>query len=703
MSGAETSLLALDVISLDTETTSLDAKRGRIVQIGACRVAQGRLMAGSALDMLVNPGKPIPEVASRIHGISDERVAAAPRFPEAWASLRAFVGERVLVGHTIAYDLTILQHECSRYGIAWLSPHSLCVRLLAQIAKPDLPDHSLETIAAWMDIKIVGRHTALGDATAAAEIFIALLPRLRARGIRTLGEAIRAQDGSAGQLKRATLAGWSHHLSPPQPRPVEVADPYAYRHRVADVMASPPAVVRSDSRLSEAIRAMTRRGTSSLLVSQSGDGNGPACDYGIVTERDVMRSIAHDETSVTRLSVGELATRPVISIEADAFVYRAIGRMNRLNIRHLAVRDRNQQFIGMVSARDVVRLRAATSIDLEDHIDQSEEPADLAQAWSMLPAVVQALLAEGLPAHLIAEIVSDELCALTRRAAILAERAMADEGLGGAPCSHTVMVMGSAGRGESLLAADQDNAIVFARGDEDGPEDRWFAQLGARMAEILDMSGVPLCKGGVMASNAAFRGSLALWKRRVEGWVRHSRPEDLLNIDIAFDLRPVHGDTGMGEDLFRYAHATAHAHPVFAMLLGERVMPSNPFNILGRLRLEAGRVDLKRHALYPMVAATRALSIRHGMTVRSTRERLQRLVATSYPGSSELEAVLEDHQTILKLLFMQQSRDLRDGIAASNRVVVPDLSRAERDRLYGILRSVQRFPDLVRDLMFPSP
>ncbi|TIR45492.1 MAG: DNA polymerase III subunit epsilon, partial [Mesorhizobium sp.] len=84
-------------------------------------------------------------------------------------------------------------------------------------------------------------------------------------------------------------------------------------------------------------------------------------------------------------------------------------------------------------------------------------------------------------------------------------------GHGPPPCAYAVLVLGSGGRGESLMAPDQDNAIVFADGEPNGPEDRWFKNLGAKLADMLDISGVPYCKGGVMASNATFRGSLDTW------------------------------------------------------------------------------------------------------------------------------------------------------------------------------------------------
>ena len=118
------------------------------------------------------------------------------------------------------------------------------------------------------------------------------------------------------------------------------------------------------------------------------------------------------------------------------------------------------------------------------------------------------------------------------------------EGLGPPPVPYAVLVLGSAGRGESQLAADQDNAIVYAQGSEGGPEDRYFEALAGHMSGILDAAGVPLCKGGVMARNRDWRKSVADWQATIDGWVRRQRPQDLLNVDIFFDAVPVHGTAG---------------------------------------------------------------------------------------------------------------------------------------------------------------
>jgi CBS domain-containing protein len=695
-----TPLIALEAAALDTETTGLDTARARIVQIGAVALSHGRILDGRQIDLLIDPEVPVPSTSTRIHGITNAMVRNAPAFASAWAALQAFIENRVIIGHAIGFDLSMLERETARAGMEWRKPRSLCVRLLARLAEPGQRDYSLDALAARFGIVISGRHSALGDARAAAEIFVALLPRLQERGIRTLAEAERACLAETAELETGHRAGWAEPVSRPAPPAFRAIDPFAYRHRVGDLMSHPPVVVASASTVKDVIAQMAARKISSVFVADPAEPGQPIAAYGIVTERDVMRLLASDGGSALGMPIGGIATRPLASIREQAFAYRAVGRMDRLKIRHLAVRHEDGRLAGIVSARDMLKLRASAAINLDDTIEHAASAAEMAAAWAMLPTVADALIAERIDARAIVEIVSEELCAMTRRAAVLAEAAMEREGLGAPPCPYAVLVLGSGGRGESLLAADQDNAIVFAEGGPDSPADQWFARLGERIADTLDQSGVPYCRGGVMARNPEWRGSLAHWKDRVADWIGRSRPEDLLNVDIFFDLRPVHGDLALGEALFAHAYELGHTRPEFAKLLGEQVAPGNPFTLFGGLQLEGGRIDLKLHGLFPIVATARTLAIRHGIRARNTRERLEGLIGLDIGGDEDMAAMLSGHSVLLALMLAQQSRDLYAGLPVSNRVEIAKLDRAEQAELKTVLKALQPVPDLVRDLMF---
>ena len=693
-----TPLLALDAVVFDTETTGLDPARARLLELGAVRLVAGRIANDDRFHTLIDPGEPIPEQSTKIHGIDAARVKGAPVFAAAWPALQDFLGGTPIVGHTIDFDIAALSAETRRAGLAFRAPRTIDVRTLAEFVKPTLPGFSIEHLAAWLNLDVEDRHSALGDALTTARIFTALVPLLRERGVRTLAEAetvcrksptagIYGTPGGEGQTER-TFAR---------------IDSYPYRHRVADVMSKPPLYVAADMTLKDAMDLLMQRRVSSLLVAPKGrrSDSGPfrAEESGIVTERDVLRAIAKEASGALGRTVEDFASRPLAAVPAEAFVYRAIGRMSRLKIRHLAVADESGFVVGALSARDLLRLRAGEAVSLGDEIDEAKDVHELARAWSKLPAVARGLLAEEVDARTVAAVISRELGALTRRAAMFGEQRMKEAGEGAAPVSYAVLVLGSGGRGESLLAMDQDNAIVFAEGEPGGPEDRWFEKFGTHIADILHEVGVPYCKGGVMAKNAPWRGSARVWRERVAEWIGRSSPQDLLSVDIFFDLRAVHGDGALAEELWRDAIDMAKGQPAFLKLLaetkGESVSPVGFFGI----KTDDGRVDLKRGGLFEIVSAARILALRFHVAERATRARLEGVKALQVGAERDLDAWIRAHGVIVDTILDQQLVDMAAGRPPSNAVELRRLSRARQDELKESLKSLRHIDDTVRDLL----
>jgi DNA polymerase-3 subunit epsilon/CBS domain-containing protein len=699
-------LIALEAIVLDTETTGLDVKSAHLVEIGAVRLARGRIAEDVVFHARLDPGVPIPATATAVHGIDAAALVGAPRFAEIWPALDAFLDGRLIVGHSIGFDLAMLRREHVLAGRVWTPPRSLDTRLLTELVEPRLPDFSLETVASYFGVVVAGRHAALGDATTTAEVMMALVPRLAAIGIRTVAEAETACRRLPEALEAQVRAGWVEPVSAPSEREQTLAriDSYPYRHRVREVMSAPPILAASSITLAEAVAIMAERRVSSLYLTVGAPGEAaPAvADVAILTERDVLRAIAADGAAALGGPVSERMMAPVVAVAADAFLYRAIGRMNGRRIRHLAVTDADGRLVGALTARDLLRLRANEAAVMGDAIASADDVPALATAWKRLPALAASLVAEGVPVPLIAGVVSREIGALTARAGELALSRMQAAGEGGPPVPFALAVLGSGGRGESLLAADQDNALIFTHGDPDGPEDRWFARFGGHVADILDGAGLPYCKGGVMAKNPEWRGSVATWTARADGWISKSRPQDLLSVDIFFDMRSVLGDAALARDVLGAARATASAHPPFLKLLAEAGGggAGSPLGLFGRLRTDGGRIDLKKFALMPVTAAARVLAVRNRLGERSTPERIAALRERAIGADADLARWADSHGLMLAFVLDQQLADVVAGRPLDTLVDPRRLSAERVAELKEGLSAVSHVDDTVRDLLF---
>ena len=185
----ETPLRDLCFVVFDSETTGLDPARDAVVQLGAVRVVGGRVIASERFEALVDPARPIPPVATRVHGITDAMVAGAPPLPEVCAQFHAFARDAVLVAHNAPFDLAFLHRETERGGPRFDNPVLDTVHLSA-VVFGGTATHTLDAICARLQIEIPpdARHSAMGDAMATAQALVAMLPILEARGLRHFGE-----------------------------------------------------------------------------------------------------------------------------------------------------------------------------------------------------------------------------------------------------------------------------------------------------------------------------------------------------------------------------------------------------------------------------------------------------------------------------------------------------------------------------------
>jgi DNA polymerase-3 subunit epsilon len=185
-------LTELTYTVFDMETTGLNPSEGdEILSIGAVRIVNGRLLRDERFEQLVDPLRTIPWESVQIHGIHPEMLAGQPTIDKILPEFYQYVEDTILVAHNAAFDMRFLEMKEQQTAVKFNNP-VLDTLLLSAVVHPTHENHDLEAIARRLGVRILGRHTAMGDALATGEMFLKQLPLLAQRGIHTLKDALAA-------------------------------------------------------------------------------------------------------------------------------------------------------------------------------------------------------------------------------------------------------------------------------------------------------------------------------------------------------------------------------------------------------------------------------------------------------------------------------------------------------------------------------
>jgi len=178
----------------DTETTGLEPSKGdEIIQIGAARIVNNRLLRQEIFNQLVDPECPLKPESIPIHGITEEMVRGQPNIDVVLPAFHEFCEDTVLIAHNAAFDMRFLQLKEERTGIRFAQP-VLDTLLLSAVVHPNQESHKLDVILERLGIAIGTRHNALEDALATGEVFLKLVPLLEEKGIVTVRQALEAAE-----------------------------------------------------------------------------------------------------------------------------------------------------------------------------------------------------------------------------------------------------------------------------------------------------------------------------------------------------------------------------------------------------------------------------------------------------------------------------------------------------------------------------
>lgn len=386
----------------------------------------------------------------------------------------------------------------------------------------------------------------------------------------------------------------------------------------------------ADESLADAATRMDDAGAGSILVRYGEDDD--RGDAGILTDRDLRRAVACRLGS--DVPVGEIASRPLERIDADAPLVAAHLRMLERRVRHLAVEEAGStggddaEIVGLLSSTDLHRHQSQGPFFVLHRLETDEGVGFTDYARQRTGAVLS-MHRVGVDALRLARVASHLDDELTRR--VLAKTLAEREAEGDAPPAPWAWItFGADGRREQPVAVDQHNALIFD-GDaapEAGPEAvESFHRFAESATEALRRAGLPSARAGFDASR--WCAPLAEWQRRLEHWIENPDEESIEHAVVFFDLRRVGGDLDLGplQDILRRGAGESAFLRTLAATAAARRPPLRgiagaPYPLRRLKSDENGEIDVFEGGVRPLVALARVLGLAAGSPETGTVERL---------------------------------------------------------------------------------
>lgn len=465
-------------------------------------------------------------------------------------------------------------------------------------------------------------------------------------------------EGLAARLRRAIAL------------PGEAAFSLDVHASVGSLVKRALVTVPASATAGDAARAMAAGRVSSVLVMSSPPG--------IVTDRDLRNRVLAKGLGPDT-PVASIATAPLTTVPADTPVYGAWHAMVGAGIHHLPV-TKDGSVTGIITGTDLLKEQSFGPLQLLKRVESIGGREGLAGYGADLARMVSALSAGGLPPTHIARLVSHLNDALVKR---LLDFAEAD--LGPAPSAWAWIVFGSEGRFEQALLTDQDNALIWADDAGDG-SGAWFTRFAELVVADLVAAGFPPCAGGYMAT--VWRGPLDEWVSRFRSWLEVPEAEAILKAAIFFDFRRTGGTLDLSPISRVITKASSNA-PFLSRMAGAALHFRPQLGPFRTLRDDAGRLDLKKSGIAPIVGLARVYALDAGATSTNTLERLAAAAESGFLPSEAVATLSEAFPFLLGLRLREQLRAVASGATPMNAIELDALSAVEKRHLKEVFLAIR--------------
>jgi len=475
---------------------------------------------------------------------------------------------------------------------------------------------------------------------------------------------------------------------------VSQVEPFLYRKQAKDMVSPLETVSHPQNTIKEAAQKMIERGRSSIVVVD--DQRRPK---GVLRLNGIVRSTLFESVS-PQAPVETIMERDFHSIDANSYFFDALHQMIKHKTHELILIE-GEKVAGVLTGFDLLRFRGREVLSLLRNIEEAPTITQLNLMRGEVEKVLRALMNDGALASHACKIVSEFNDKMVRRVIILTEK---DCGL--PPSPYAWLGMGSEGRKEQTLLTDQDNAIIFS-GPSSEQTLEYFRRFSTRVVEGLHQCGIPLCQGGVMASNPKYFGNVEEWKSRTAEWIRSPTLEEkeLMDTYVFLDFRTVSGEASLEKELKSHVINLSRDHSPFLRSLAQAIVsipiPIGFFKnfIVEKNGKHKDELNLKLYGLVPLITCIKILALHQGLLETNTLERIKALNQEKTISNDQSEVLEQAFETFLTLKIRNNLNDIDQGKELSNHINPAVLSTRQKQLLKEAFWAVSQLQKTTKNVL----
>ncbi|MCD4791702.1 MAG: DUF294 nucleotidyltransferase-like domain-containing protein [Bacteroidales bacterium] len=436
-----------------------------------------------------------------------------------------------------------------------------------------------------------------------------------------------------------------------------------------------------------AVKLMVKKNAEALLVHIE-----EGTPIGIITNTDLGERIVSRNID-PELPIAKVMSSPVITLPESAMLFEALMMMREKDVNHICIENSDGSISEAVNIKEIAYAKYQTHTLLIQRIKIADSYEELTDIFNSIPVLLRMLIKSGAKTDVITRInsnFSDEI--------VLRIMDMVIHDMEKPPVDFAFITLGSVGRGEQTFLTDQDNAIIYDDMELEKEDEvkAYFLKLGETLNLKLHEVGYNYCKGEIMAKNPKWCMSVSDWKKQFRKWIVNSNPQDLLEVNIFFDIRDSGRNIELTKILRDYIYQLVKNEMLFFYHLAENVLSIKPpISFFGNFIVESTKenksvFDIKK-VIMLITSIARLYALKNNVKETNTLRRLKKLNTIGVLTDNQYSMLSKNLNYLMLMRINHQLEAINKHKGPNNLINPKHLTDLERTSLKKIFSQLSDF------------